>query len=132
MQKQGNVSFSHSCIFNDISGPCIRVGSTGRLKVHVRELIHRTAVTVIWHGPTVFQGFQIVLMTCSYSDSILAVVGHRACMFLYSEITKYGNFIPVHSSDTAPDTAKVLYQHIITQYVIPWEIVSDRDRVWSG
>ena len=71
-------------------------------------------------------------ITMDFITELPASRGFDAILVVVDKLTKYGNFIPVHSSDTAPDTAKVLYQHIITQYGIPREIVSDRDRVWSG
>ena len=41
-------------------------------------------------------------------------------------------FIPVHTVDTAAETARVIFQQVVAHYGVPREIVSDRDRVWSG
>ena len=56
-------------------------------------------------------------------DAILVVV---------DKLTKYGLFIPVRTNDTASDTARAVFQNVFAHYGLPREIVSDRDKVWSG
>ena len=72
---------------------------------------------------TITMDFITELPESNSFDAILVVI---------DKLTKYGIFIPVHTNDTAPDTARVIYREIIAHYGIPREIVSDRDRVWSG
>ena len=46
--------------------------------------------------------------------------------------SRRGLFIPTRGNDTAQDTARLIYQNVIAHYGIPREIVSNRDRLWSG
>ena len=58
--------------------------------------------------------------------------GFDAILVVIDKLTKYAHFFLAHTSDTAPDTARLLFQSIIAHYGIPREIDSDRDRVWTG
>lgn len=58
--------------------------------------------------------------------------GYDSITVIVDKLTKYGLFIPTHTSNTAVDTARLVFQHVIAHYGIPREIVSDRDRMWSG
>ena len=58
--------------------------------------------------------------------------GYDAILVVVDKLTKYGLFIPSHGSDTAKDTAQLLFHHVIAHYGIPVQIISDRDRLWTG
>ena len=58
--------------------------------------------------------------------------GYDAILVIKDKLTKYGLFIPVHTTDTAVDTAQVVFNNVIAHYGVPREIVSDCDRMWSG
>ena len=58
--------------------------------------------------------------------------GYDAILVIVDKLTKYGMFIPVHTVDTFSETARVIFQQVVAHYGVPREIVSDRDRVWSG
>ena len=58
--------------------------------------------------------------------------GYDAILVIVDKLTKYGLFIPVHTTDTAVDTARVVFNNVIAHYGVPRKIVSDLDRMWSG
>ena len=38
----------------------------------------------------------------------------------------------MHTTDNAEAVAQLVFQHIISHYGLPCQIISDRDRLWSG
>ena len=56
-------------------------------------------------------------------DSILVIV---------DKLTKYGIFIPCSTRITEEDTAKLFFKHIIAQYGLPQQVITDRDSRWRN
>ncbi len=56
-------------------------------------------------------------------DNILVVV---------DKLTKYGIFIPTTTKITEAETANLLFKHVICDYGLPRQIISDRDSKWTG
>ena len=56
-------------------------------------------------------------------DNILVVV---------DKLTKYGIFVPTSTSITAADAAKLFFENVVAHYGPPKQVISDRDKVWSG
>ena len=52
----------------------------------------------------------------------------NAILVVVDKLTKYGHFIPTHSTATAKETAQLVFQHIIAHYGLPRQFISDRDR----
>ena len=48
------------------------------------------------------------------------------------KLTKQAHLIPFHSTDTAADTAQLIFDHIVTQHGMPQSIVSDRDSKFNS
>ena len=53
--------------------------------------------------------------------------GYDAILVIVDKLSKYGLFIPVHSTNTAVETGRMVFQHVITHYGIPRQIFSDRN-----
>ena len=56
-------------------------------------------------------------------DNILVIV---------DKLTKYGIFIPCSTHLTEVDTARLVFDHVITKFGIPRQIITDRDPRWRG
>ena len=56
----------------------------------------------------------------------------NAILVIVNKLTKYGIFIPMHTTDNAEEVAQLVFQHIISHYGLPCQIISDRDHFWSG
>ena len=53
---------------------------------------------------------------------------YNAILVIVDKLTKYGLFIPVHLTDTASDTAKTVFQHVIAHYAL-LSGVAPKDRI---
>jgi hypothetical protein len=62
-------------------------------------------------------------MTKNGFDNILVIV---------DKLTKFGIFIPTQTRLNEVETAQLVFDHIITKYGIPKQIISDRDSRWSN
>ena len=71
-------------------------------------------------------------ITMDFITEIPQSNSYDAILVIVDKLTKYGLFIPVHTTDTAVDTARVVFNNVIAHYGVPREIVSDWDRMWSG
>ena len=58
--------------------------------------------------------------------------GYDNVLVIVDKLTKYGIFIPCHTSITEKETAQLVFKHIICEYGIPRQIISDRDVRWRG
>jgi hypothetical protein len=58
--------------------------------------------------------------------------GYDSILVIVDKLTKYATFIPTHSSVNEEATAKLFFEHIVSKYGIPRQIVSDRDSRWTG
>ena len=56
-------------------------------------------------------------------DNILVVV---------DKLTKYGIFIPCSTQITEEETARLFFKHIIAQYGLPQQVITDRDSRWRN
>ncbi len=56
-------------------------------------------------------------------DNILVIV---------DKLTKYGIFIPTKTNINEEETAQLIFKHVICQYGLPRQIISDRDSRWTG
>ena len=45
---------------------------------------------------------------------------------------KYGIFIPVKTSITEIETAQEFFRHIVKDYGLPQQVITDRDVRWQG
>ena len=58
--------------------------------------------------------------------------GFDNVLVIVDKLTKYALFIPCSTSITEVDTARLFFQHVISEYGIPKQIISDRDARWRG
>ena len=56
-------------------------------------------------------------------DNILVIV---------DKLTKYGIFIPCSTKITEEGTAKLFFKHIVAQYGLPQQVITDRDSRWRN
>jgi len=56
-------------------------------------------------------------------DNILVII---------DKLTKYAIFIPTTTTITEKGTAELFFRHVIAQYGIPRQVISDRDTQWKG
>ena len=58
--------------------------------------------------------------------------GYDNVLVIVDKLTKYGIFIPCNTGITEKETAQLVFKHIICEYGIPRQIISDRDVRWRG
>ena len=58
--------------------------------------------------------------------------GYDSILVIVDKLTKYATFIPTHSTVNEEGTAELFFQHIISQYGIPRQVITDRDSRWTG
>jgi hypothetical protein len=58
--------------------------------------------------------------------------GYNNVFVLVDKLTKYVIFIPTTTTVTEKGTAELFFQHIISQYGIPRQVITDRDIQWKG
>lgn len=58
--------------------------------------------------------------------------GNDNILVIVDKLTKYAIFIPTVTTLTETATAKLFFHHIIAQFGIPRQIISDRDTRWRG
>ena len=61
--------------------------------------------------------------------------GFDSVFTIVDRFSKYATFIPCKATCTAPDLARMFYDHIVCKFGMPQKIVSDRDsrflsKVW--
>lgn len=62
----------------------------------------------------------------------MSKTGHNNILVIVDKLTKYGTFIPCDTSIDAEGTARLVFEHIITRFGIPFHLVADRDPKWAG
>ena len=94
------------------------------------KLRRHAPVRMLQPIPIPSQPFKVVTMDsipelpeCEGYDNILVIV---------DKLTKYAIFIPTTTAVTERETAELFFQHVISQYGIPKQIISDRDTWWQG
>lgn len=58
--------------------------------------------------------------------------GYDNVLVVVDKLTKYGLFIPCQTSINEKETAQLIFKHVICEYGIPRQIISDRDIRWRG
>lgn len=58
--------------------------------------------------------------------------GYDNILVIVDKLTKYALFIACSTSITEIDTARLFFKHVISEYGIPRQIISDRDARWRG
>jgi transposase InsO family protein len=90
------------------------------------------------HGPTGLlqpipiptQPFEVVTM--DFIPELPESSGYDNILVIVDKLTKYALFIPVTTKIKDIDTARLFFHHVIAQYGIPRQIISDRDAKWRG
>ncbi|THH23196.1 hypothetical protein EUX98_g7980, partial [Antrodiella citrinella] len=49
-----------------------------------------------------------------------------------NKLTKYGIFIPTTTNVTEKETAELFFKHVVTQYGLPRQVITDRDTRWRN
>ena len=58
--------------------------------------------------------------------------GYDNILVIVDKLTKYGIFVPCSTKITEVETAQLIFKHVICEYGIPRQIISDRDVRWRG
>jgi hypothetical protein len=58
--------------------------------------------------------------------------GYNNILVIIDKLTKYTIFIPTTTTITEKGTAELFFRHVIAQYGIPRQVISDRDTRWKG
>ena len=80
--------------------------------------------------PIPSQPFEVVTM--DFIPELPECEGYDNVLVIMDKLTKYAIFIPTTTVITERETAELYFQHVISQYGIPRQIISDRDTRWRG
>jgi transposase InsO family protein len=58
--------------------------------------------------------------------------GYDSILVIVDKLTKYVNLIPTTTRINEKGTAELFFDHIVTHYGLPKQIISDRDSRWTG
>jgi hypothetical protein len=75
--------------------------------------------------PIPSQPFKVVCM--DFIPELLVSNGYDNVLVTVDKLTKYALFIPTTTMITKKGTAELFFHHVITQYGIPRQVISDRD-----
>ena len=80
--------------------------------------------------PIPTQPFEVISM--DFIPELPISEGFDNVLVVVDKLTKYGMFIPCHTTINEKETAKLIFKHVICEYGIPRQIISDRDVRWRG
>jgi len=80
--------------------------------------------------PIPSQPFEVVSM--DFIPELPVSNGYDNVLVIVDKLTKYALFILTTTTITEKGTAELFFHHIITQYGIPRQVISDRDTRWKG
>jgi len=80
--------------------------------------------------PIPTQPFEVVSM--DFIPELSESNGYDNILVIIDKLTKYGIFIPCHTTIDEKDTAKLFFKHIISKFGIPRQVISDRDTRWKN
>ena len=80
--------------------------------------------------PIPSQPFEVVTM--NFIPKLPECEGYDNILVIVDKLTKYTIFIRITTAITERETAKLFFQHVISQCGIPRQIISDRDTWWRG
>ena len=89
-----------------------------------------TPVGMLQPIPIPSQPFKVVTM--DFIPELPEGKGYDNVLVIVDKLTKYAIFIPTTTAVTERETAELFFQHVISQYGIPKQIISDRDTWWQG
>jgi transposase InsO family protein len=80
--------------------------------------------------PIPSQPFEVVTM--DFIPELPESEGFDNILVIVDKLTKYALFIPTSTNINEVDTAKLFFDHVISRYGIPLQVISDRDTRWKG
>jgi hypothetical protein len=80
--------------------------------------------------PIPSQPFEVVTM--DFIPELPECEGYDNVLVIVDKLTKYAIFIPTTTTITEKGTAELFFQHVISQYGIPRQVITDRDIRWKG
>ena len=80
--------------------------------------------------PIPSQPFEVVTM--DFIPELPECEGYDNILVIVDKLTKYAIFIPTTTTITEKGTAELFFQHVISQYGIPRQVITDRDVRWRG
>ena len=76
------------------------------------------------------QPFEVVSM--DFIPELPESDGYNNILVIIDKLMKYTIFIPTTTTITKKGTAELFFRHVIAQYGIPRQVISDRDTRWKG
>jgi hypothetical protein len=80
--------------------------------------------------PIPTQPFEVVTM--DFIPELPESNGFTNILVVVDKLTKYALFIPTTNEVTEVETAELFFNHVITHYGIPRQVITDRDTRWRG
>ena len=74
--------------------------------------------------------FEVVTM--DFITELPDSLGYDAILVIVDKLTKYAIFIPTNGTVNEEGTAKLFFEHVLSKFGIPRQIVSDRDPRWTS
>ena len=80
--------------------------------------------------PIPSQPFEVVTM--DFIPELPECEGYDNILVIVDKLTKYAIFVPTTTTITEKGTAELFFQHVISQYGIPRQVITDQDVRWKG
>ena len=80
--------------------------------------------------PIPTQPFEVISM--DFIPELPESEGFDNILVIIDKLTKYGLFIPCKNTINEIETAELVFKHVICDYGIPRQIITDRDPKWTG
>lgn len=74
--------------------------------------------------------FEVISM--DFIPELLVSEGYDNVLVIVDKLTKYGLFVPCHTTINEKETAQLIFKHVICEYGILRQIISDQDIRWRG
>jgi hypothetical protein len=100
----------------------------GTCDINQKTLRRHTPVVMLQPIPIPSQPFELVTM--DFIPKLPECEGYDNILVIVDKLTKYTIFILTTTAITERETAKLFFQHVISQYGIPRQIISNRDTQW--
>ena len=81
-------------------------------------------------SPIPSQPFEVVTM--DFIPELPECEGYDNVLVIVDKLKKYAIFILMTTMITEKGTAEIFFQHVISQYGIPRQVIIDRDILWKG
>lgn len=91
---------------------------------------HHAPIGLLQLIPIPSQPFEVVSM--DFIPELPTSEGYNNILVIVDKLTKYAIFMPTTVTVNKEDMARLFFKHVISQFGIPQQVITDRDTRWRG